>query len=79
MYVIADDNESHYVAERVFDCDYSLAVPCANQGIDGVVDTTSLNDGEHTIRLAAGDASNEWHTAESHIFVDNHAPANVRA
>jgi hypothetical protein len=60
-------------------CDYARARPCSDNGSAGVwLDTASVADGEHTLRVTAVDAAgNEGHVDRA-IRVDNHAPSEPR-
>lgn len=60
-------------------CDYSYAVPCSNASLDATVETASLDDGHHTVTVAAQDAAGNWNEARAGLDVDNHAPDNPTA
>ena len=44
------------------------------QGLVLYVDTTRVADGRHTLRFVTEDAAGNWNTADTTIYVDNHAP-----
>jgi hypothetical protein len=61
-------------------CDSFTAVPCPNGGAGAMVDTRTLSDGNHTLRMYALDSADNWADAGTHTFhVDNNAPAPTGA
>lgn len=63
--------------DTTYACDFTYAVPCSNKSNARIdLDTTTIADGSHTLRVAAVDpAGNETKSASQTIFVDNGAPA----
>ncbi|MDT7539735.1 MAG: hypothetical protein QOI82_3320, partial [Actinomycetota bacterium] len=59
-----------------YSCDFTYAVPCGDRpGGELVLDTRSLSDGTHSVRVAASDpADNEVKSTAQAITVDNGAP-----
>lgn len=59
-------------------CDFRRPRPCTDMTAGVALDTSSLSDGEHSLRLAAYDAAGNlaWH--DRTIRVDNHAPLPPR-
>jgi hypothetical protein len=59
-----------------YPCDFTYAVPCSNQPVSLSLDTGTLADGTHSIRVAASDAaSNEAKSTARTVTVDNGAPS----
>jgi hypothetical protein len=64
-------------ASSTYDCDFTYAIPCSNKsGAQLSIDTSTLSDGTHTVRVAAVDpAANETKSASQTVLVDNGPPA----
>jgi len=61
-------------------CDFTRPRPCNNITPGGVrLDTATLEDGEHSIRIEAIDAAGNASAIERRIRTDNTAPAHVAA
>jgi hypothetical protein len=69
------------VASSTYSCDFTYTVPCGDKsGASIAVDSRTLADGSHTVRVAAADpAANEALSDPRTITVDNHAPASPDA
>ena len=59
-------------------CDFARPRPCQDLAAAVTLDTTSVSDGAHTVRLAAYDAAGNPETHDHAIRVDNHAPLAPR-
>ncbi|MGE3449196.1 MAG: hypothetical protein AB7H92_16645, partial [Microbacteriaceae bacterium] len=74
--VLIDGNPTLGIANG---CDYTLRVPCPNQGFSGAVDLRTVRpDGLHTLTLRAVDTAGNPATASRTIRVDNTPPAAPR-
>jgi hypothetical protein len=81
--------DGHVVAGQNFEeahwpswarCDYSRPRPCADLPNAGLgLDTRTLSDGSHHVRLAAQDAAHNFGVHDFWIGVDNTAPARPSA
>jgi hypothetical protein len=59
-------------------CDFARPRPCQDLAAAVTLDTTTVVDGAHTVRLAAYDAAGNPETHDHAIRVDNHAPLAPR-
>lgn len=62
------------VRDEVKTCDFTQKVPCPNAGTSASVDTTTLSDGAHTLRLRALDSADNLQTSDMAVRIDNTPP-----
>lgn len=63
--------------DRVFDCDYSKAIPCPAVPGDLDVPTGAVGDGAHEMTVEATDAAGNTARRAREIYVDNTPPPRV--